>query len=308
MLRTLLAAIILSSVSVPALAWNDRGHMTVAAVAWANLTPRAKAEATRLLKLNPDYDYWTRDVATDRRDEVAFVKAATWADSIRGRYTDDGFDPVEPTGSLHIGYADRYVHRYWHYKNLPFSPDGTALEPSSDVNAAERIRLFSSALAEPGTSDDIKSFDLSWLLHLVGDIHQPLHASARYTSSFRHGDNGGNSVKVCHHEAAQCGLDDSLHGFWDGAIGNSKDPASAIRKAASLPKPGTRELEEQDPEAWARESFALAETYAYASPIGLKKGPYRLTPSYHRDAGSTSEQRVALAGARLAVMLNRAFR
>lgn len=73
-------------------AWNNFGHMEAAALAWSQLTPAAKQEATRLLKLNPQYDGWIQGVPASQRDQVAFVKAATWPDQIKslGDYHNDG--------------------------------------------------------------------------------------------------------------------------------------------------------------------------------------------------------------------------
>jgi hypothetical protein len=63
-----------------ALAWNARGHMMVAAVAWDQLDIDTRARAISLLKLNPEYSNWIRGVAEHEKDKVAFVRAATWAD------------------------------------------------------------------------------------------------------------------------------------------------------------------------------------------------------------------------------------
>lgn len=303
---TLAAAALL--IAVPAYAWNDRAHMTVAAVAWRNLTPATKAEVSRLLRMNPDYGRWVAIVRPSQRDEIAFIRATTWPDSIRGRYQDDGYDPVEPVASQNIGYVDRVVHRYWHYSDTAFSPDGTPVQPTPVVNAVSRIELFTRTLADPVASDSVKSYDLTWLLQLFGDIHQPLHAVERYTINFRHGDSSGNGVKVCDDGASYCGTNDGLHSFWDGAIGNSESASSVMRMAALLPVPDQAVAAIANPSAWASESFNLAREFAYASPIGTAAGPYRVTADYRRTAGSIADTRVALAGARLAALLNNTYR
>lgn len=307
-LRNLAFATIALGLSAPAQAWNDMGHMTVAAVAWSQMTDTARREASRLLKLNPHYQDWIRAVPAGKRDEVAFLRAATWPDKIRGEYEDDGYEPVEPRASQNIGYADRLIHPYWHYKNLPFSADSTPVEDADAVNAVSRIEVFRDALAARDATDSVKSYDLSWLIHLVGDIHQPLHATARFTSDFRHGDRGGNSVKVCAVTASHCGTNDSLHSFWDGGIGNSKSANVALAKAKQLRPADRVEADVSDPNRWAAESSELAKTYAYAAPVGRGKGPYRLTARYSAKAGSVAEQRIALAGARLANILNDAWK
>src|SRR5262245_20205008 len=78
--------------TAPVQAWHSFGHMEVAAVAWDQLTPAAKKEATRLLKKNPQYKTWTKGVAAGERDRIAFMKAATWPDQIKSLkgYTTDG--------------------------------------------------------------------------------------------------------------------------------------------------------------------------------------------------------------------------
>src|SRR4051794_22399862 len=76
-----------------AAAWNSKGHMSVAAAAWKDMTPEARAKASALLRLNPDYPSWVKNVASADVDLVAFVKAATWPDQIRSTYQEDGSSP-----------------------------------------------------------------------------------------------------------------------------------------------------------------------------------------------------------------------
>jgi hypothetical protein len=90
--------------ALPVWAWNDFGHMTVAAVAWQHLTPAARTEATKLLRMNPDYPRWVAQLEPDAREVTAFMRAATW-----------------PDASQNTGYDDPNEHRYWHYVDVPFS-------------------------------------------------------------------------------------------------------------------------------------------------------------------------------------------
>lgn len=303
--------------SAPAHAWNARGHMTVAAVAWDQLTPAVHARATALLKLNPRYSIWINGISAADRDEVAFVKAATWPDELRGLacsathpapcYRDDGYTPADAGTDLNIGYADMRLRKYWHFAGLAFSMDGTAIEPPFTFTAETQIVSFESALADASLSDGAKSYDLAWLLHLVGDVHQPLHAVSRFSADTPRGDSGGNGVNVCLAGVAVCntGNAKALHSFWDGAIGTSPDPLSAIAKARTLPRvvfaPAVLDAA---PGTWVAESFELARLVAYADPIGPGKGPYQLTAAYQTTVGNVAEQRVVLAGARLARVLN----
>jgi hypothetical protein len=297
-----LAAVTLVGVATPAAAWNARGHMLVAAVAWDNMTPEARAEAGRLLKLNPYYPRWVQGVAAGRQDRAAFIKAASWPDDIRDAYTMDGYEPVEPIASQNLGYDDKYVHGYWHFTNYPYAPTGAAYPTPPEVNAVSRIRVFSTALDAADSSDDVRSYDLTWLIHLIGDIHQPLHSTTRYLADNK-GDSGGNFVKVCF-QVCQAKDADKLHSIWDNALGKPRDLASVLETAQGLPAAPDELAAIDDPDAWAKESADLARSAAYSDPVGEGLGPYVLTASYRNRVVSIAQKRIELAGVRLARLLN----
>src|SRR5207248_5274233 len=78
-----------------------------------------------------------------------------------------------------------------------FSSDGTQLATPDPVDAVTQLKLMIAALpASPGASDDVRSYDLVWMLHVVGDLHQPLHAVQRHTAQIPEGDRGRNSERV----------------------------------------------------------------------------------------------------------------
>jgi len=291
--------------AAPACAWNDQGHMMVAAIAWETLTPATKSRAIALLKLNPDYETFIAGVPSELQDQVAFVRAATWPDMIKrdSRFTNDGDDNSVPNSSLNIGYHDNLQHRYWHFIDLPFSTDGSPLIEPKPPNAETRIELFTQTIASETANDDVKSYDLSWLLHLVGDIHQPLHATSRFSHDLPGGDHGGNLVALC---AKPCR--DELHAFWDDVLGTSTSAIAAIRAAGRLPKAPAGSDADPDVQTWAQESFAIAKQSAYVAPIGEGHGPFTLTDSYKQTAKQIAETRVAIAGARLAKLLNSSLR
>jgi S1/P1 nuclease len=296
----------------PAEAWFGFGHMEVAAVAWSKLTPTARAKATRLVKKNPLYDTWIMTVPPKERDRTAFVMAATWPDIIKGlsNYHNDGPQngnrpPPGPEASQNIGYTDFARHKYWHYIDEPFSPDATPLQPADIPNAATQIAAFRAKLTEPGVSDDIKSYDLVWLLHMVGDVHQPLHATSRFTHVNTDGDSGGNDVKI--HCGTGCSANE-LHAFWDGVVGDSDKPKDAINAARKLPAAKAQLASIADEKVWIKESFEAAKASVYVAPIGIDGAPFTLTASYKSKALRLAKQRVALGGARLAKLLNAALK
>ncbi len=300
-LCSLTAVATLAVRATPALAWNDRGHMIIAALAYEQLDQDVKDRVDALLKLNPQYATWTKGVSATLAREVAFVRAATWPDFIKSAsgYVDDGDRPSGPESSQNIGYEDKLQHRYWHYIDLPFSPDGTPLEDPVAPNAETQIEAFRAAIASSETSENVKSYDVVWLLHLVGDVHQPLHATSRFTATQTHGDQGGNKVKVTCSPA--CGAK-NLHAFWDEVLGTSKSAASAIGAARKLAKQG-RPTADPMTDIWIRESLQVAESTVYAAPVGSGGGPYKLNGKYQAAAIAMARERARVAGARLAAIL-----
>lgn len=174
------AALLISS--SPAIAWNGRGHMMVASAAWKKLTPPVRARVVELLKLNPDYQTWIAGIPAAKRGEVAFMRASKWADDIKSRAGYTKGDANEPGAAGGRDYADLLQHRYWHFKDIPFSVDGALLEQPYDVNAETQIVAFRKVLGS-NKPDAEKSYDLVWLIHLIGDVHQPLHATTRFSKS-----------------------------------------------------------------------------------------------------------------------------
>jgi S1/P1 Nuclease len=298
------------------LGWGSIGHMTVAYVAYQKLTPATKARVRDLLKLNPDFAAWEKQVpagaSADEHDQMIFMIAATWADDIKGdpKYSDDGPDPNTPDGatsSQNIGYSDLFRHRYWHFIDTPYYIDGTSGYSTPTPNAQTQIAAFRLVLAST-QSDDLKSYDLVWLLHLIGDVHQPLHATTRVSSTEAKGDAGGNTVKLKGDAAS------NLHSYWDDLPGadcnfcNNKahcvDRAVVLGK--SLKAATVKASHVTDADKWLAESFNDSRTAVYKAPIDSADGPYSIVPGslYERSAVALANKRVALAGARLAEVLN----
>ncbi len=285
-------------------AWWDMGHMTVAAVAYDRLEPAVRERVGALLRLNPDFETWVSGLPADQRDRAAFVHAATWADDIKrsNNYQRESIAHDGANAAANIGYADHLAHDYWHYVDLPFSAGAPGHAPDAP-NALTQIEAFKKTLGS-GASDDVKSYDLVWLLHLVGDVHQPLHATSRFSRALPKGDQGGNKETVC--LAFTCGA--KLHAYWDGLLGDRGGPADAEALAATLPAPDATAAAVEDPATWVRESEQLAEKFVYTGPIGDGAGPFALTDAYQADAKRVAQQQVALAGARLARLIDAALR
>ena len=205
--------------------------MAVAYVAYQQLTAEKKVRVAQLLKKNPYYNTkWKALIPAgtpaDQRDLMLFMIAATWPDQIKSdsTYVSDGASggnhpPSDGSGWANTGYSDHNRHKYWHYIDTPFTQDGTTpLAAIPSPNAETEIAIFRQTLTS-SSSDKLKSCDLVWLLHLVGDVHQPLHSSTRISAAELEGDSGGNNVKLSDPSK-------ELHAFWDGLPGDSSNPCS----------------------------------------------------------------------------------
>ncbi|BAM90752.1 phospholipase C/P1 nuclease [Bradyrhizobium oligotrophicum S58] len=307
-MRRLAIAFVVALVSpaAPALAWWDEGHMQIAYVAYKKLTPAARDRADALLKLNPDYANWIAGAPQGQEQLYAFVHAATWPDDIKMKpdYYDD--QVTDSTAKQLVPYG-HLKHAYWHYKDALFSADDTPLPRPDSVDAVSQLKLMIAKLpANSDASETLRSYSLSWMIHLVGDLHQPLHAIARYSAALpdKGGDRGGNEEQV----VAANGETLALHAYWDGIFGGYSTVFGAVfdadqRGGLSSVTADAAKAQIIDPATWAQESFDLAKTTAYAAPVRTDKQPAELTREYETNARETARKQAALAAARLANLL-----
>jgi hypothetical protein len=279
--------------------------MAVAYVAWQQLSPATRQRAIVLLKKNPYYKkkwltYIPKGTSVDDQNMYIFMMAATWPDEIKANnsgYKNDSNTPPKTTeATRNTGYRDKYMHKYWHFIDTPFSTDGTPLPAIPAPNVETQIGVFKQVLAS-NAKDSLKSYDLVWLMHLVGDVHQPLHSATRVTSADPKGDAGGNDVKLTNAPG-------ELHAYWDDILGTgtTADFKTAVKAAQLLPTAGADASDSNEAD-WVNESFHLAQTNVYAAPIGPAEGPYTTDATYKAATLATAQQQVALAGARLAKLL-----
>ncbi len=310
--RVLIAAALSFFVVIrPVQAWFDGGHMIAAYIAYENLTPETRARVDQLLKLNKMYGSWTEHVGRKRKGLVAFLRAATWPDCIKQAacapgYISDGGNvpPGHATDSQNIGYEDMLMHKYWHFVDVPYSA-GAPGEPAKRPNAETEIVLLMQAI-RTGESDGVKSYDVVWLEHLVGDVHQPLHCTSRFTKNYPHGDAGGNFVHFC---ADPCR--DELHAYWDGLLGDRPPLSEVIETGERLLAHGKPAgADNADPNSWIADSFELAKQVVYAPPISDENDlsatiSPRPDASYEAKASEVAQSQIRLAGYRLAALLNK---
>lgn len=261
-----------------AYAWNYSGHMVVAKIAYHHLSPQAKAEADRLTHLFDKQYPQTR----------GFVASSIWADLIRSH--------------------DIAVYDEWHYINQPiFSSAEFALnenfaQPKNVVWAiSQSLRVLNSKRA----TDFEKAMFLRLLIHFVGDIHQPLHCTSFYSKSFPQGDKGGTLYPVISPHG------NNLHVVWDRGLGyfkryTGKDRIARMAKAIEKKYPMEnfrQQMKIDKPAQWANECYQLSKKRAYTIP---EKSV--LSEQYIQEGQQLTQAQLALAGYRLAEMLNGVFR
>lgn len=192
--------------------------------------------------------------------------------------------PTGPDAGRNTGYDDFNRHKYWHFVDMPFSQDNSDVSsvtvPTPD--AETQIAVFRGVLRS-NAANALKSFDLVWLLHLIGDVRQALHCATRITKAHPKGDAGGNDVGFCTAGAAAC--DGKLHSYWDSVLGTSALVVSADTYASGLDVPGVSDTDIADAKTWIAESSSLAETKIYIMPVVpmmVLSGRLRNTPPMQR--------------------------
>jgi hypothetical protein len=315
-------------------AWGNTGHEAVAYIAWQQMNPDTQKRVIHLLmmvptlhnpentKSIPGYADWVSDLPSglsqDQQNLYLFMRAATWPDSIKHQWLKDSDVPPAgtPANEPIIGYSDTASHGYWHFVDDGFASDKSAVPATPVPNAATQIAVMRGAIAS-SDSDLVKSYALVWLEHLVGDIHQPLHGTVRFYMKM--GDLGGNTVKIKLPPAMKKQFEGTLstsgptelHAFWDDLPGEGQ-PAPTLPFAVTFAKalPAAQDgVSDTEPNDWAMESLKLAKKDAYHKPIGKGPSPsgggsYTITQAYYTTAMQDAKDRIALAGARLAKLLN----
>jgi S1/P1 Nuclease len=300
-------------------AWNETGHMTVALIAYRQLSDHQKQQIATILKQHPHYALFLNKDVPDgvNVDEWAFVKAATWPDWVRPSRPGD---PMFKNASI-----THFHHGPWHYIDIPYIADEksshidpTSLPARQEPNILTALDENLKLLQADQTSPADRAVALCWLEHLIGDVHQPLHAATLYSADFPKGDQGGNLLDV-----RANGYVMRLHTFWDDLLGITDSYVQVDFLASNIlaePQCDPTRMSEYKSDttfsSWADESYrdAVGVVYLNGRLHGLPEVPNATTrpaaddvptlpESYMMTARELAERRVALAGFRLADQL-----
>jgi len=275
-------------------AWNKTGHFVVASIAYDNLTSSTRMRVDGLLAQHPDFPKWTMGVPAAHKGKVAFVKASAWPDDIKSdpRFFDPSDPPTPDIPGLPPGSNKR--NRDWHFTNVPFTMDDSPLMPPAATNVLTKFQEFGSIGTFP-TQKQV--FVLPWLIHLAGDVHQPLHTLALFRQDLPGGDHGGNDILM------QGG--GTLHEFWDARIGTSTSDDVIVQTVTTItnrhPKPAPISI---DPAAWVQDSVEQRFFVYSFSGKGTSQQKAVVSPNYSVNARLLAFERGALGGYRLAEFLN----
>jgi hypothetical protein len=343
LLRTLLAVVLVTAAlwPGPARAWHESGHRIVARIAWDELTPAQRALVSDLLTRHPRFaeDFVARMPAaikglaeTDtKRRQWVFMHAAIWPDLIKEEVKNLGKQLAAAAGperaALERRFADarQYDNPGWHFDNRPIFVDPYAMpaRPAADpraVGVQQALPVVLREFVDPGLPAERRAVALAWLIHLLGDSHQPLHAATIFSAvHLPQGDLGGNRLGVT--TPASRTTPTNLHVLWDGLFGGDEQaepsqkrtiitthPRRALQAELAVPAGATLEWRI---DRWLDESYRAADAVVYAASIRaallapLPAGaaappPVALDSAYLQAARTTAMRRVALAGYRLA--------
>ncbi len=247
--------------------WNATGHQLVAQIAYDNLSPQAKKMCSQILQVQEN------DL------EPYFVNASTWLDEIRKKN-------IHQLDSLH-------------YIDIPFTKDKSPLPAINSKNALWGIKEAILVLSSNKTTNAIQLLSLKILIHVIGDIHQPLHTTTKVSRYFPKGDMGGNLYLF-----SRSAYGKNLHQYWDNGAGMlKKSTLKDIKKQAQQwehSNPCYLISKLKTPQQWIEKTHFIAINQVYS--LRTHKKPNK---NYQYNAREITAQQISLAGCRLAEVLNR---
>ena len=283
---------------LPAYAWNGAGHRLVAAIAWRKMTPTARQAASKLLQQHPDYLKWTPRSYRGNADAdyLAFIEASTWPDDIRH---DRRFDAHPSAAERPLpGFPDMGQHGDWHFMNLPFDSKetGRSKRPArGEIDS--RLDELLQRLDNPRAP--FRPYALPWVIHLVADLHQPLHVVSR------NDDEGGNRQPIL--DPRRRPPQTNLHAFWDQLPGHGGLRGDRLeRQVDEMLTHASPTAYSGGVASWRDESLRIARELGYPS-ANLREIPV-ISDGWRSRAESAAQQRLVDAGLRLADRLNHHLR
>lgn len=310
-------AILLLIATPAANAWDATGHRLGAYLAWEQLSETERVFWLQTLEGHPRYQQDFLNAMPDNirrlppaeQERWLFGQAAVWPDLVRGFQ----------------GRLQRSFHRpAWHwidgawvrgeatsqgnvYLDMPAQRDIAGIQDIRDESRATNVLTaleFAHYQLQSETDTAARALALCWLLHLIGDIHQPLHTGGLLSSSlFADSDRGGNAVRVDN---------SNLHTVWDRALRNPGLMPLFNQLRTRLASSAL--VTEFNPERWLQESRTLLHAQVYPESVlnnirraertGQRLGSVTLSRAYHEQMHEIATQRIMATGLRSAAVLS----
>ncbi|MGE5387219.1 MAG: S1/P1 nuclease [Betaproteobacteria bacterium] len=280
-------ALLLITVTLPAWSWNAAGHRLIAFIAWQQLSPPARQAIINTLNRHPEYDRWVTAAHDADTGRASFTEASTWPDDIRGdtRFFNQAHEDPTP---LLPGFTTMARHREWHYIDLPLDRGQREGEGELDRRLLQLVDRLKARQISPTEEPET----LAWVIHLVGDIHQPLHVGSNH-------DEGGNGHAIEDPTNLRRPTT-NLHRWWDDRPGPPWLRGSPLHQAANRLLSQHRAPQQGDIALWRDESWQLALVHAYP-PAGS------ITPAFASQARAVTERQLVAAGIRLGRLLEKIY-
>jgi hypothetical protein len=257
--RLALLCVVVVSTASACFGWGEEGHRLVIRIAEGLLTPATKAQVQATLLPGE-----------------SLADLGSWADEVR---------PSRPETFN------------WHFVDIPLHSSGLDIErdcPQGDC-IIQKIADFRTAWRNPALSSAARREALLFLVHFVGDLHQPLHCE-------NNNDKGGNDVRL-----SFVGSHTNLHALWDSGLLRAmpgEDRLFAMLSAAITPDQ-VANWSKGTVAQWAGESFQAAETTVYGLLPTVGNAPnIQLGEWYEQMVEPLLDQQLERAGVRLAAILN----
>ncbi len=315
MRRLILTAIAALLVVTPAWAWHEVGHKATASIAFDQLEPSRQREVITVLTAHPRFaeDFerlMPREIETGdemQRGRWLLEQASIWPDLVQ---------------TLGDDVRRKYNRSRWHYINMLVwltAADEAALRGKLDhnmeteftlpmrqsLNLVQALRGNLQIWHSDSATDAEKAVALCWILHLAGDMHQPLHNVALFSGAyFPQGDRGGNSVEVVWGDDTR-----NLHAVWDGLPTYMESLEPSARTVRSIKEDV---VDDAAIDEWLAHHADLARRFVYTDDVKMQlvkklenSEPPIITLSheYLVAARSIAKRQVNLAGHRIAALI-----
>lgn len=282
MMKGLVCYLLVLVLPVPAYSWNIEGHLIIATLSQQYLAPKTSKKIDKYLK-----------ILSNESKKPSFKQLSIWADLIR--------------------FKGNHLFDQWHYIHIPYKKDRPQklLKTYRKDNVLVKSIQLMDVLTKRNISVEEHAWSLRMLIHLVGDLHQPMHTINFYSKiiPLQHGDLNGLRYKISHRKYH------NLHSYWDACAGllsfkggqKNKQRRALIKSLLEQDhEPLVRTLESQSYKSklkqWTYSSYTIAHSQAYTIPFGAKP-PH----NYEEMTKKACRQQLISAAKNLALLLNHLY-